>query len=198
MKEVVYLVLPNGERLISLYRHNFKNREINGQYYMIDGGQDGYIRYSLGTEKPKARVVRKPIAEEIEWLREIVTFKITKNYKGGNIPFHLEVPLKQLDKGNLITYFKTTSSEFIKRCIEVELIYRVEHNVKPIPDNIIDRLVNRRRQRRYRLNRDLRKASYRVDSRNRTVFVGLNQTIVEPNLLERVKALRYNIQVEIE
>jgi hypothetical protein len=45
-KEYPAIELPNGELLMSLYPHDFKEIEIDGVYYMIDGGNAGYTRYS--------------------------------------------------------------------------------------------------------------------------------------------------------
>lgn len=49
---VIYLELPNGEKLISYHRHDYRSRQIGEDYYSIDGGQDGYSRVCGPSYKP--------------------------------------------------------------------------------------------------------------------------------------------------
>lgn len=66
-REVSYLELPNGKKLISYHRHDYKAVTIEGDYYSIDGGQDGYLKISTPpyiptfSEKLLAYLKIKPI-----------------------------------------------------------------------------------------------------------------------------------------
>ncbi len=68
---ITYLPLPNGEKLVSWYRHEFKSIEIGEEYFMIDGGQEDYIRYSA----PEGI---KPLYETLDisfnWVRDNYTY----------------------------------------------------------------------------------------------------------------------------
>lgn len=58
-KEYPAIELPNGEYLMSTYTHDYKERLIGDDFYMIDGGGGFYIRYSPPDVKIDKFVVKE-------------------------------------------------------------------------------------------------------------------------------------------
>lgn len=52
--------LPDGEYLISTYNHDYKEKLIDNQFYMIDGGGRVYTRFS----PPEAKIHRFKVQED--------------------------------------------------------------------------------------------------------------------------------------
>lgn len=70
-KEIVVnsLVTPDGTRLISHHRHDYKEyTDKNGLTYMIDGGTD-YVRYTVHEEAP-AKIETLYFSDDIEDIRK--------------------------------------------------------------------------------------------------------------------------------
>ena len=67
--KITYLELPDGDKLISYYRHDFKSKEIDGELYYIDGGQSsGYIR--VGGNPDKCKTVTVELEEIFDFIRD--------------------------------------------------------------------------------------------------------------------------------
>lgn len=68
--KINYLALPNGNKLISYDVHDYKSVEIEGILYMIDGGQEHYIRTSHSNLVKKASIHKliSVIREEYTWV----------------------------------------------------------------------------------------------------------------------------------
>mgnify|MGYP000470444357 CR=1 FL=1 len=66
--KINYLLLPNGEKLIPYYTHDYKGIELEGVYYFIDGFQD-YIRTSHPNliKNSSINAVISTIREEFKW-----------------------------------------------------------------------------------------------------------------------------------
>ena len=66
--KITYLGLPDGDKLISYYRHDFKSKKIDNELYFIDGGQLDYIR--VGGDINKCHVKQDEIDNLIEFIRQ--------------------------------------------------------------------------------------------------------------------------------
>lgn len=75
--KITYLELPDGDKLISYYRHDYKSKKIDEELYFIDGGQLDYIR--VGGNPNKCKVKQDEIDNLIEFIRNDYT-PIEKQY----------------------------------------------------------------------------------------------------------------------
>ncbi|MDC7248504.1 MAG: hypothetical protein PQJ49_01105 [Sphaerochaetaceae bacterium] len=123
--ELQYMQLPNGERLVSWHRHDYKTFEAGSDFYMIDGGQVDYIRYSQPEDWDGLRKER--LEDCFNWVREEFTW--TKRYdKDMNL---LEKPvtakLKDLALDHLLALVKYKEGSYMEHLFQMEINYRVEN-----------------------------------------------------------------------
>lgn len=117
--------LDTGEKkLISYYRHDYKEFENSqGQWFMIDGGQEDYIRFSA----PEGfKIEEKELDELIEDIR--LDFIWTQRYNKENSRLILEkrILLKDLEKDHIegIIEYIGNPNNFIVAIMKAELKYR--------------------------------------------------------------------------
>lgn len=117
-----YLLLPNGERLVSWHRHDYKTFEAGSDFYMIDGGQTDYVRYSQPEDWDGLR--SEPIEDCIDWVREEFTW--TKRYdKDMNLlPEPVTSKLKDLTHGHLCALVDYKKGTFMEQIFKAELAFR--------------------------------------------------------------------------
>jgi hypothetical protein len=123
--KVHYVELPDGKPLISYYRHDFKHIEIDGKYYMIDGGQEDYVRYSGELKRTDCYKLIETIREEFEIgrhpkLKDVTTFEIKLHLKA------IERKLNKLHKNDSDT---VKSGSFLIAVLKSELKYRKNNNI---------------------------------------------------------------------
>lgn len=143
--KITYLDCDGKAKLFSFFRHDYKTKEIDGKYYMIDGGLEGYIRHSVDGKIQHGEV--KDLFEEI---REQFTWG--KNYDENNNRLEKTewVLLKNLTSSHIcgiLSYFTNRAYEklmkegdFYKNVIDKEwciiheifiqeLDYRIKNNL---------------------------------------------------------------------
>ena len=112
--KVAYIQLPDGNKLISYHRYDCKSVEIEGKYYMIDGGQDDIIRCS-GDLK----------FAEVDDLIETIRDEFINNY---------DIKLKNVNISTIKKYIKYQHNHgdklvFYTAIFEAELKYRKNNNI---------------------------------------------------------------------
>lgn len=119
-----YLQLPNGERLVSWYRHDFKSFKEGSDLYMIDGGQGGYLRFSQPEDWDG--LIEERLEDCFEWVRDEFTW--TKRYdKDSNLlPEPVTAKLKHLDLLHLIELVKYRAGTYMEHIFQMEINYRVK------------------------------------------------------------------------
>ena len=96
--KITYLELPDGDKLISYYRHDYKAKKIDEELYFIDGGQLDYIR--VGGNLDKYTVKQDEIDDLIEFIRQDYV-PIEKQYL-KDISTKLLEKYLELNKGSVI------------------------------------------------------------------------------------------------
>ena len=112
--KVAYIQLPDGNKLISYHRHDFKSTEIDGKLYMIDGGQGDIIRCS-----------GQVMFAEVDDLIEIIRDEFINNYG---------IKLKNVNISTIKKYIKYQHTHgdklvFYTAIFEAELKYRKNNNI---------------------------------------------------------------------
>jgi len=69
--KITYLLLPDGDKLISYHRHDFKSKEIDEGFFAIDGGRD-YTK--LTGDMSKCKIIDCELEEVFDFIRKDVTF----------------------------------------------------------------------------------------------------------------------------
>lgn len=120
--EIIYLPLPNGEKLVSWHRHDFKSVELPEGYFMIDGGQEDYCRFS----SPDSTIL--PVKEKLlncfDWVRDSFTWtsRYDKDMKLLKKP--LVRKLKELDSDHLENLAVYRGTSYMKQIFLMELKFR--------------------------------------------------------------------------
>jgi hypothetical protein len=71
--KIIYLELPDGDKLISYHKHDFKSKRIGDDLFFIDCGQNSdYFRVS--NPDNKAVFKKEELSDLIEFIREDKTF----------------------------------------------------------------------------------------------------------------------------
>lgn len=91
--KITYLELPDGDKLISYYRHDYKAKKIDGELYSIDGGQFSNLLWVNGNPD-KCKVKQDEIDNLIEFIRN--------DY----------VPIEK-------QYLKDVSTKLLEKCLEL-------------------------------------------------------------------------------
>lgn len=131
--KIHYLKCPDGTKLFSLNRHDYRTHLVGDKEYMIDGGFD-YIRHSAHGDE---EIVHAEIGDVIEDLRKVFTWGQNYDEHNNRLPKTIYASLKDLSTGHIygiLKYFTeclgTEVSKDWKRVhlffIE-ELIYREKH-----------------------------------------------------------------------
>ena len=119
--KVAYIQLPDGNKLISYHRHDYKHVEIDEKLYMIDGGQEDYIRSS-------GDVKFAEIDELIETIRNEYEVKCIK-LKDQPID-KIKECIKFVKAFNkLVTTDSNVTSKFYLAILNAELKYRKNNNI---------------------------------------------------------------------
>jgi len=87
--KITYLLLPDGDKLISYHRHDFKSKEINGDFFAIDGGRD-YTK--LTGDMSKCKIIDCELEEIFDFIRN------------DNTLFNHSLLLKDISTKNLLEY----------------------------------------------------------------------------------------------
>ncbi len=139
---ITYLNCDGKDKLFSFYRHDFKIKEIEGIEYMIDGGQQDYIRAS-----EKGILEKGEIKDLILDIRQQFTWGKNFDKNNNRLPETQYILLKDLDTDhilNILSYFtnnlynKVIQNEnkvdkewcIIHEIFIQELIYRNETIIK--------------------------------------------------------------------
>lgn len=126
-KTITYLLLPNGEKLVSWSRHDSKSRSLNGNRYFIDGGQEGYYRISGAVD---AKIVTEPLNAALPWVRNEFTWASRLDKEGNYLEKPVKRKLRELDTSHIEAIVGTqVLSEFITNLFNLELEYRIENNL---------------------------------------------------------------------
>ena len=119
--KVAYIQLPDGNKLISYHRHDFKSTEIDGKLYMIDGGQGNIIRCSgqvmFAEVDDLIETIRSEYAVKYIVLKYLTITKIKKVIKY----------VKNLDK--ILEADLDNPCKFSLEILEAELKYRKNNNI---------------------------------------------------------------------
>lgn len=119
--KVAYILLPDGNKLISYYRYDYRHVEIDGTLYMIDGGQEGYIRSSGEIRFAEIDDIIETIRAEYEVkyikLKEQSTIEIKKCIKF----------VKAFD--TLVKTDSNVTSKFPMAILKAELNYRKNNGI---------------------------------------------------------------------
>lgn len=139
--EVVYLELPNGEKLISYHRHDYKSRVVDGNFYMIDGGQDDYIRCSapivpftwwrkilnflkIKSYVPNPQLKTCDVSECFDQVRNEFKWGSNYNKEGELLNKTVYRPLKELDDEHLGLLIDNYTQGFIQKIMIEEQLFR--------------------------------------------------------------------------
>jgi len=139
--KVTYLELPDGEKLISYHRRDYKAKTVGSDYYSIDGGQDGYVRCSGPDYNPTffEKVLDKLKIKKINYfpyLKECdlddcfsqarEEFEWGSNFDKNGIFFEKTIyrKLKDLETDHIETLVDNYTSGFIQRLMLEELEFR--------------------------------------------------------------------------
>ncbi len=121
--KIQYLQCLDGKKLISFYRHDYKEyTDKKGNYYMIDGGQEDYCRMShphlsrksfKGTQQAEISECIKDIREQFTW---------GQNYTKTNkkLPKTKYVILKDLTTDHIIGILKYFTEKLVVEGTEVQ------------------------------------------------------------------------------
>lgn len=116
---ITYLELPNGEKLVSWFRHDYQSKEIDGVNIFIDGGQEDYVRYSAPITWFKIQY----ITDAIVWIREQFTW--TSNFdKDMNRIEPVKRLLKDLDDNHVEKLIDYTKNNYMTNIFKAELQFR--------------------------------------------------------------------------
>lgn len=120
--ELKFMPLPDGTNLVSWHRHDFKTKVIDEKYYIIDGGQEDYVRFSHPTNSNP--IVREKLENCIEWVREEFTW--TKKYDANQnlLPKAVTAKLKDLTNSHLEALVEYRKNSYMTHLFKMELIYR--------------------------------------------------------------------------
>lgn len=119
----VYLKTPNGIKLASYHRHDFKSIDESGETFFIDGGQNSFIRIG-----GKCNVIHSTIENEIEWVRGDFEWTSYTDKKGIRLNEPITKKLKDLDINHVKTLIEYTSN-WTSKLMEVELKYREKYEL---------------------------------------------------------------------
>lgn len=121
--KITYLPLPNGERLVSWHRHDYKVVDLKEGHFMIDGGQDGYYRFSVPTGS-----TIKPVSEKLEdvfdWVREEFTWTSIVDANKKRLIKPVTKKLKELDTDHIKVLVHYTLDTYMSHLFNLELKYR--------------------------------------------------------------------------
>ena len=118
------IITPDGTRLESLHRHDYKTHtDANGEEYMLDGGLD-YVKRSVNKERAVDAFVHDDDTHEV--IRE--AFKWGTYGKNGDQPLEMKL-LKSLDIEHIEAILETQTHlrSHIVKVFEDELEYRLYH-----------------------------------------------------------------------
>lgn len=135
---ITYILLPNLDKLVSWYRYEYKSIELPQGFYMIDGGQEDYIRYSTpDSTKP----ITDTLDNAFEWIREVFDWAISYD---NELDLPINKKLKDLD----IDYIEDLINEntiiiFNVRPLYIQTLFKMELNFKKreFRDNKINSLI---------------------------------------------------------
>lgn len=114
--KITYLELPDGDKLISYYRHDFKSKKIDDELYFIDGGQLDYIR--VGGNLNKCQIKQDKIDDLIEFIRN--DYQPLENKYLKDISIYLIKKYLKINKNSVV---------FIE-ILKAELKYRKDKHIK--------------------------------------------------------------------
>ncbi len=151
--KIQYLQCLDGKKLISFYRHDYKEyTDKKGNYYMIDGGQEDYCRMShphlsrksfKGTQQAEISECIKDIREQFTW---------GQNYTKTNkkLPKTKYVLLKDLTTDHIIgilKYFTEKLSVQSSDIIDIECSDLVDKHWKMVHLIFIEELLYRNKKK---------------------------------------------------
>lgn len=120
---ITYLPLPNGERLVSWHRHDYNSVNLPEGFFVIDGGQEDYLRYST-PDNLNIVPVSEPLEDCFEWVRESFTWTSLYDTNMKLLKTPLVRKLKELDTDHLTKLVEYRSNSYMKHLFLMELKYR--------------------------------------------------------------------------
>ncbi len=123
--EIVHLLLPNNERLVSWHVHDYKSIEEGDKYYMIDGGQDSlYVRCSYPADG--TIVFRESLSTAINWVRSSFKWTSILDKQGVKLTKPITRLLKDLDTDHILQLIQLRDESYLKHIFIMELQHRKE------------------------------------------------------------------------
>lgn len=97
--KITYLELPDGNKLISYYRHDYKAKKIDEKLYSIDGGQFSDLLWVNG-DMNKCKIKKDEIDDLIEFIRN--DYQPLENQYLKDISTHLLEKYLKVNKSNVV------------------------------------------------------------------------------------------------
>lgn len=120
---VKFLLFPNGERLVSWHRHDFKVKEYNGKRYGIDGGQDDYVR--IMKDDNEVQYTTESLDTAITWVREDFTWTSILKADGTRRKKPVTKKLSKLTDTHLVALLEWVDEDsFSHKVFSEEIKYR--------------------------------------------------------------------------